>query len=464
MPLRKKISSKRELIRNILGVALPICFAAFTIFYISGYDVVLKASIGDESCGYVVSRSGFDNARSALEAELSKDIGEYSLDSCDVTYSIEYVRAPEFLSDDECAEMLYEAVSAEYRVANMLYVDGVMTAANDDEIELEELISEIEDELLESAGERYDRVELSSKLTIEEQYCPVEYIMPIDEINSMINPLAEDETVRVSAFSSLAPSVAAFSMRSVVEEDVSALEYYLVSTETIDETVSYTTEYIDDPNHFEGWEMLIQEGSDGFRTVTYEISSDPNGEEISRKELSETIHVEVVNEIIQRGSKPIPPTGATGTYIWPCEVKEGLSSGYGSRDLFGSYDFHLGIDIPGDKGDEIYASDGGEVIWAGFTPSYGNSVRIQHDDHTMTLYAHMSKLDVEVGDMVYQGQLIGEMGRTGAASGVHLHFEVRIDSKTTDPMKYLPDLKEEELGDTEQILAIQAWEARKFSK
>lgn len=459
-------SSRQRVVSRIFGIFLPILTALAAVFYISGYDIVFEAKINNTPCGYVITREGFENSLASLEENLSNDLGEYSLDKCQITYSVKYVRDPKILSDDECSELLLSAASNEYRVANMLYVDGVMTAANEDCDELEELICDIEAELLESAGTDYDRVEFSNQLSIEEQYCPVEYILPIDEINSLINPLAEEETVTISAFYSLAPMSEDDSktQRSVNTEDSTALEYYLVSTKTVDEPILYETEYIDVPTKFEGWEMLVQEGSDGYRTVTYEINTDADGHEISRSELSETIHTEVVNEVIMKGTKPIPPSEATGTYIWPCEVKEGLSSGYGSRDLYGSYDFHLGIDIPGDKGDEICASDGGEVIWAGFTPSYGNSVRIQHDDHTVTLYAHMSKLLVEVGDMVYQGQQIGEMGQTGAAYGVHLHFEVRIDSITTDPMKYLPELTKEELGDTEQILAIQAWEAKKYSK
>jgi len=56
----------------------------------------------------------------------------------------------------------------------------------------------------------------------------------------------------------------------------------------------------------------------------------------------------------------------------------------------------------------------------------------------MTYYAHMNALSVKVGDRVYKGQKIGEIGRTGKVTGVHLHFEVRIDGKTVDPLNYLP--------------------------
>lgn len=477
MLLKNSSGGKKGLFLRLIDFAAPCILAVAVIFCVANilsYDIVIEASINGESCGYVTSRDGFENAKLALEAEITEDIGEKSAIDCDVSYSIAYVKEPEFLTDAECEALVHEAASSDYKVANMLWVDGKMTAANENSGELESLISDIENELLMSAGDGYDRVEFISSLLIREQYCPVEYILPIDEINSMLNPLAEEEkSLRVSAFASLAPGdpvdpdVDFGLSRSITEEDEDSsktLGYYLVSTETVDETAIFETEYIDDPDHFVGTDKLIQEGSDGYRTVTYEISSNTDGREIGRIELEETVHVPVVNEIIMKGSKPIPEAVPTGTFIWPCAVTKGLSSGYGSRDLYGSYDFHLGIDIPGTKGDEIYASDGGEVIWAGYTPSYGKSVRIQHDGDTITLYAHMNKLLVSVGDKVYQGQIIGEMGQTGAANGVHLHFEVRNGTTTTNPMNYLPELPEEDAEAFKQLEAAQSWEARKFTK
>ena len=467
--MRKRRPSGGRLFRlfDILLPCLMLALAGFWVVGILSYDIVIEACLDGESLGYVSSKNDLDSAKLALEREISDDIGAYSTIDCDITYRVAYARNPEFLTADDCREIVRAAAEADYRVADMLWVDGVMTAASDDG-DIQALISDIEDELLESAGDGYDRVEFSDSIEIESQYCPVDLIMPIDEINTLLNPLA-DGSVRVSAFASLAPGdddpdVDYGLSRSVAVNDDQSLGYFLVSTETVDETVLYETEYIDDPELLVGRDKLLQEGSDGFRTVTYEIHSDVNGVELERIELSETVHEAAVNEVIQRGTKPIPPAEPTGTYIWPCAVTKGLSSGYGSRDLYGSYDFHLGIDIPGTKGDEIYASDGGEVVWAGFTPSYGKSVRIQHDNGMMTLYAHMNKLHVEVGDKVYQGQLIGEMGQTGAAYGVHLHFEVRIEDKTTNPMKYLPELAPEDAEAFEQLEAAQKWEARVYNK
>ncbi len=465
---------KANLTLRILDILLPCLMAAVAVFHIANilsYDIVIEARVDGENVGYVSSYNEMTDAKRALESEISADIGEYTKLSNKIDYKIAYAKNPEFLTYDDCLAILENAASDEYSVGGMLWVDGVMTAATEDTESLRALISDISDELLENA-DGYDRIEFDSEISIEEQYCPNEYFYPIDEINDMINPLAANESVRVSAFASLAPSDEAvdpdvdfgLTRAAVNAQNVDkTLGYSLISTETVDEVVPFETVYIDDPDSFVGKDVLLQEGADGFRTVTYEITHDESGTETSRKELSETIHEASVDEVIQRGTKPIPDAVPTGTFIAPCVAVKGISSGYGSRDLYGSYDFHLGIDMPGTKGDPIYASDGGEVIWAGYTPSYGKSVRIKHNDGLETLYAHMSKLLVEVGDNVYQGQQIGEMGQTGAAYGVHLHFEIRIDSKTVNPLKYvtIPEVTEEEIKTLE---AGQAWEARIYNK
>ena len=87
----------------------------------------------------------------------------------------------------------------------------------------------------------------------------------------------------------------------------------------------------------------------------------------------------------------------------------------------------------------ISAADGGRVIVAETHRSYGIYVIIQHDDGTKTVYAHMSKRTVSVGDRVYQGQKIGEVGSTGYSTGDHLHFEIIKNGNKVDPEKYLPE-------------------------
>ncbi|MDR2615062.1 MAG: M23 family metallopeptidase, partial [Oscillospiraceae bacterium] len=99
---------------------------------------------------------------------------------------------------------------------------------------------------------------------------------------------------------------------------------------------------------------------------------------------------------------------------------------------------HKGIDIAGSAGDAIYAADGGEVILADDSLSgFGLLVQIRHDNGDVTYYGHNRKLLVEVGERVYRGQKIAEMGATGVASGVHCHFELHRDGKAVNPARYI---------------------------
>ena len=129
---------------------------------------------------------------------------------------------------------------------------------------------------------------------------------------------------------------------------------------------------------------------------------------------------------------------ATGTYIWPCPSSTYVTSAYGMREhpLFGDERPHSGIDIAGSAGSEVLAADSGTVAVATYSSSYGNYVTIYHSNGDYTLYAHMSSLTVSAGQTVTQGDVIGYVGSTGWATGPHLHFEIRVNGSTVDPLSY----------------------------
>ncbi len=129
---------------------------------------------------------------------------------------------------------------------------------------------------------------------------------------------------------------------------------------------------------------------------------------------------------------------ATGSYIWPCPSSTYVTSRYGYRThpIFGDQRFHSGIDISANTGATIVAADSGTVSVATYSDSYGNYVTIYHSNGTYTLYAHMSSLAVSAGQSVSQGDTIGYAGSTGWATGPHLHFEIRANGGTVDPLAY----------------------------
>lgn len=128
---------------------------------------------------------------------------------------------------------------------------------------------------------------------------------------------------------------------------------------------------------------------------------------------------------------------STGVYNWP--VTGTITSRFGRRSSPGGIGStnHKGLDIGANMGDPVAASDGGVVIYAGWDGGYGKCVRIQHDDGTVTEYAHLSWWDAQKGDTVAQGQIIGNVGSTGNSTGPHLHFGVMKNGSYIDPENYL---------------------------
>ena len=117
-----------------------------------------------------------------------------------------------------------------------------------------------------------------------------------------------------------------------------------------------------------------------------------------------------------------------------------LTSYFGYRsDPFdgGHAEFHPGIDFKGERGDAAKCTANGRVVFAGWFGGYGNCVRIQHKNNFETLYGHLSRIVVKVGQEVTAGEKIGEIGSTGRSTGNHLHYEVRKNGKPVNPISYL---------------------------
>ena len=158
---------------------------------------------------------------------------------------------------------------------------------------------------------------------------------------------------------------------------------------------------------------------------------------------TETIQLETrIREIsMANGDYDIQYTG--GLMIWPVAIAgTKITSDYGTRQhpIQGVTNFHLGIDIGNAGfGAPAVAALGGVVTYAGELGSYGNCVIINHGDGISTLYGHGQKILVEFGQTVQQGDIIMEVGSTGNSTGPHLHFEVRINGKTVDPLNYVKE-------------------------
>jgi murein DD-endopeptidase MepM/ murein hydrolase activator NlpD len=98
---------------------------------------------------------------------------------------------------------------------------------------------------------------------------------------------------------------------------------------------------------------------------------------------------------------------------------------------------HTGIDFRGDTGDPIRTTASGTVTIAGWSGGYGKMVEIDHGNGLVTRYGHLSEIDVDLGDSVRAGAIVGKLGSTGRSTGPHLHYEVRVKGEAVDPQKFL---------------------------
>jgi len=154
--------------------------------------------------------------------------------------------------------------------------------------------------------------------------------------------------------------------------------------------------------------------------------------------------------------------------VVPATVQN-ITSGFGyRRDPFnGHAAMHSGIDFKGAVGSPIFAAANGRVTFAGSKGGYGQAVEITHPNGMLTRYAHLSRIDVRVGQPIAAGATLGGLGSTGRSTGPHLHFEVRINDRAVNPRPFLeaaPDVLKEARGARPDRSALAPAHALKIRK
>ncbi len=219
----------------------------------------------------------------------------------------------------------------------------------------------------------------------------------------------------------------------IVKQQAPVLTYEVIEKITYDKVIEHKVEEQKSADIYEGMTETQQAGSDGLSEITARVTLQ-NGKKVVEEDLVTTVKEEPVTEVVLVGTKERPPTVGSGKYIWPLKDSFTQTSGFGSR--WGRQ--HKGIDLAVSVGTTVYAADGGTVVEAQYSGSYGNVVMIDHQNGQETRYAHNSKLLVKKGDKVYQGQPIAKSGNTGRSTGPHVHFEIRFNGEPRNPLNYLP--------------------------
>jgi murein DD-endopeptidase MepM/ murein hydrolase activator NlpD len=176
-------------------------------------------------------------------------------------------------------------------------------------------------------------------------------------------------------------------------------------------------------------DYLRHRGLKGFSTNGTGGDGNAEGKKLSDKEVY-SLYNDYLNQLV--GNVAFTPMGYPKI--------SSFTSFFGYRsDPFNSAsaEFHPGVDFRGAHGDEAKSTANGKVVFAGWYGGYGNCVRIDHGNSFETLYGHLSRITVKVGQQVTVGEKVGEIGSTGHSTGTHLHYEVRKNGKPVNPINFL---------------------------
>lgn len=325
-----------------------------------------------------------------------------------------------------------EQVKKEY----VLTVDGTPVAACDDRSEIAKAIRQAKETY---TSEDTVEVTVSSEVDVSKDYLPAQAeVLDAEELAQRLTQPAgaEGETWMDEAGTE---ALAAFIPEEYLVEAAEADSQPLLNVRTVEE-VTYTqpipspVEEREDSSLLVGERKTLQEGAPGEEEVTDRVTL-RCGVEQSRETLSAVTLTEPTATVVAVGTGQ-GAEGAKGRFLWPCMGQ--VSSTFGSRHIFGSSGFHTGTDIAAAQGADINASAAGTVVWAGAKGTYGNLVKVDHGNGYETYYAHCSKILVQVGDWVSQGQTIAKVGSTGRATGPHCHFEIRWQGEAFDAQSCLP--------------------------
>ncbi len=219
------------------------------------------------------------------------------------------------------------------------------------------------------------------------------------------------------------------------------------------EKVQYGTEYQYSEEVTEGVSALISAGSNGLvEKVDYVVRK--NGIPVTSREIAVMTIKEPVKQVILMGTakqaayaagNDQESAGHTSCVTYEGPVQEGTGSfitplaGYKLGSPYGMRNgrMHFGVDLLAPSGTDILAADTGTVVFTGYRNSYGLLVVVDHGNGFSTYYAHCSAVSVNVGDNVQKGMKIADVGRTGNATGTHVHFEIRSNDICMNPASYI---------------------------
>ena len=434
------------------GAAMAL-MASATVMIISScmFDLGYEVRLNGQSLGFVESPAQVDALVDRVEQRVSDYLGTpYQLET-NFSYSMRYLDRSDLLNEDLLEQQLFSSVGDVTR-RYVLTVDGETIGACQSKNALELMLRRIllnsaqnatqvnttfynDVQILETTSTSVPLVKLTEMeklLTANKQETQIYTVQSGDTVSA----IGKKYDLKVSEIEALNPGLDPARIKVGQQLTLSAAVPYLSVQQTVTEAyvepIPYETIIQYDDTMYKNKSKITVEGVNGSADVVADVTY-VNGMETARNVTSYTVIAEPMSAVKLVGTKPPPRYMATGKFIKPSNGR--YSSGYGNRKSLG--DFHTGVDFAGATGTNIWASDGGVVTHAGWKGNYGKCVIINHQNGYVTYYAHCSKLLVKVGDKVAQGDIIAKVGNTGRSYGSHVHFEIRYNGKTKNPLNYI---------------------------
>ena len=441
----------RHPVSPLLYVTLLAVFIGVSAFQRT-YARAYVLEVNGQELGVIANPDEKDILKNNIESRASDILGEHYDYDAEMSLTPVYATADELIDVSQVEDALFEDVGA-WMTAYGLRVDGQELGYAATQEELYRMLDAAAQPYLTADTVSYEFVEDVEVYPIEMPSNTKFDVEPIREtlaqmrVEQSTYVVKKGDTFNAIAYSLdmwpyelsiLNPDVIVDKLwvdqELIIQEAVPYLSVQNFTDETYEDVIPSPVEYIETADLYVGDTRVKEQGEDGLALVNARVTY-VNGVEVEREILQSTTLEEPTTTYTYTGTTPRPVTASNGYFIWP--VRGTITSNFGGRNLWGRYDFHLGLDIACPTGTSIKAADGGTVIKAGWSGSYGNLVAIRHDNGYVTYYAHNSSILVSVGQKVYQGQVIARAGMTGNASGPHCHFEVRINGTSVNPRNYL---------------------------
>lgn len=425
----------------------------------SSFEVALRIEYNGIDLGYIKNESVYDDAVASIENRIIGIETRYNFSATPI-YKISHVAASKIQNTEQFVDTFLSAVLGdEVDEAIGVYIDGKFLLAVTEQEQLKSFM----DTLLAPyhSDDKNAVVGFLNNVTFEAGMYPTGNIKTYDEAKQTLGKedtttvkytcVKNDTTAKIASKNGLTEE-ALLKYNPDITSKISKgkvltltlpepfLPVKISVRSTYEEKIPFETTVKYSTSLYEGQTEITTSGREGIRQVVADIIY-VNGIEVSREIVSSTVTKEPRNAVKKVGNKPVPKSApsikdfngvtVTGKFMWP------VDGGHITCGWLG-YKGHQGLDIGAPKGTNIYAADGGIVVYVKYgKTSYGYEIVIDHGNGYETRYGHCSKILVKVGDKVEKNDVIGLVGNTGRSSGNHCHFEIIKNGQRINPKSFI---------------------------